>query len=400
MSGRGRRERNKAAAKWRAAGAPELDAHSLTVIRQHLTTCMASRQFAAAVKELRAYAESARVQEYGCELVTRQHGDTVVLMAAAGGVEVMVAALRRFGEDPRMAHLACGALANLTDTRNVVVGANGVEAVLYALSAHGETDAEVARRGCELIANLLANAEDRDAIATAGGCELMVLTCLRAHRGVDAVVGETCSALIGLTADAGSRQVITSAGGIELVVKHALEWILCNAGVGGTADAALRDAAVATRATVGNTAECRRVDPLVAETLDEAEDRGGGAHGVEFGTKDWASDYVEPLGEIPGKCSIGGIEEVGMLAGELVSPEQVRDSPTGLVRPIARAEEGVGRAEGDCGEEATTDDGVGRLDKLLEEGDRSKATVGFREVRDGEAGEKGWRIPSDNDVLD
>ena len=111
----------------------------------------------AVVAAMRADAGEARVQEWGCQAVRvmsyRGDADTDKRIAAAGGIEVVVAALKRFGaEDIEVVKQACMALQNVctgnADNKKAIASAGGVEAVVSALRAHGGAHAEVAEEGC------------------------------------------------------------------------------------------------------------------------------------------------------------------------------------------------------------------------------------------------------------
>ena len=83
----------------------------------------------------------------------------------------------------------CGALWELAvnaENRVAIAAAGGVEAVVAAMRAHA-ADAMVQQNGCGALASLAANsAENKVAIAAAGGVEA-VKAAMRAHSGDTAV---------------------------------------------------------------------------------------------------------------------------------------------------------------------------------------------------------------------
>ena len=110
-------------------------------------------------------------------------------IAAAGGIEAVVAALQRFGaEDAGVAEQGCAALFNLTPAdvavQTAIASAGGVEAVVSALRAHGEENAAVAKFGCGALGNLCQDtAANAAAIAAAvsAGAAPVVQAAMRTH---------------------------------------------------------------------------------------------------------------------------------------------------------------------------------------------------------------------------
>lgn len=142
---------------------------------------------------------------------------------AAGGIEAVVAAMRRQRNDTETLKLACGALQNLgvnAENELRAAGAGAIEAVVAAMRAHW-ADPELQRRGCAALYNLTGDDGNKTRAARAGAVEA-VLQAMRTFRLLHPEVqAQACDALRSLVrgpppGDVRSRAV--SAGAAEEVV--------------------------------------------------------------------------------------------------------------------------------------------------------------------------------------
>jgi hypothetical protein len=101
------------------------------------------------------------------------------------------------------------------DNRDALAAAGGIEAVLAALRAHPGA-ANVQERGCLALGNLAAShAANQTAVAAAGGIEAVV-AALRAHSGAANVQDYGCYALRLLAGTPARTAAIKRAGTIKL----------------------------------------------------------------------------------------------------------------------------------------------------------------------------------------
>jgi vacuolar protein 8 len=114
---------------------------------------------------------------------------------------------------------ACGALGNITvnaDNKVKVAAAGGIETILAGMTAN-KASAGVQKQACGALRNLSANnPANKDAVAAAGGIEALA-TSMKTHQASALLQEYACGALYNLAINASLRGRIKAAGGVELV---------------------------------------------------------------------------------------------------------------------------------------------------------------------------------------
>ena len=163
----------------------------------------------------------ARVQEQGCAALTNLSviADNRTAIAAAGGIPVVLAAMKAYSGDVSVQDYGCGALATLAvnvDNNTAIAAAGGISVVLAAMKEHiGHADVQT--YGCWALANLAANTNNKTAVAASGGVSV-VLASMKAHMGHKDLQAHGCKALVNLASNADNRTAIVAAGGIPVVL--------------------------------------------------------------------------------------------------------------------------------------------------------------------------------------
>jgi len=174
------------------------------------------------LQKMRAEPASAEVQHDGCtELVilAADNDDNKTAIAAAGGIPVVLAAMKAHTGHADVQRRGCGALGSLAvnaDNKTAIAAAGGIPVVLAAMKAH-TGHADVQCQGCRALGNLAANADNQTAIAAAGGIPV-VLAAMKAHKGHVDVQEHGCCALgnIGWS-DPTLQKCIEDEGGVVVV---------------------------------------------------------------------------------------------------------------------------------------------------------------------------------------
>ena len=96
-----------------------------------------------------------------------------------------------------------------------IAAAGGIETVIAAMTAH-KTSAGVQEEACGALGNLAANNDNnRVAISAAGGVEALA-TAMKTHQASALLQQNACAALLNLAFNASLRGRIKAAGGVEL----------------------------------------------------------------------------------------------------------------------------------------------------------------------------------------
>jgi len=188
--------------------------------RRQLDDLEAQGDVRAIVKGMQAY-NDAEVQWKGCRALYNLavNDDKQKAIAVAGGIPVVLAAMKAHEGHKDVQEQGCGALVNLAfnaDNKMAIAAAGGIPVVLAAMKAHkGHVDVQY--HGCWALANLAANADNKIAIAAAGGIPV-VLAAMMAHKGHVQVQWQGCWALGSLAIDDDHKIAIAAAVGIPVVL--------------------------------------------------------------------------------------------------------------------------------------------------------------------------------------
>lgn len=179
----------------------------------------------AVVSAMRLYGSSVAVQCGGSAVLDRlgQNPTLAERIVSAGGAEVLVTALRRHPHDEVLCETAIPALSFLlgfthSSCQVAATRAGGVEVVLAAMR-HWTHSVIVQKHGCNALVGIsVGNAANRAAIAAAGGIETVV-AAMRNHVKVTMVVDKACAVMATLAASSVERQAaIVRAGFVDLLV--------------------------------------------------------------------------------------------------------------------------------------------------------------------------------------
>ena len=142
-------------------------------------------------------------------------------MAAAGGIEAVVEAMKAHLSNPDVQHQGCGALGNIAvnaDNNVLVAKAGGIGAVVEAMKAHPSI-ADVQHRGCGALMSIAGNADNEVLVARAGGIEAVV-GAMKAHPSNADVQWDGLGALVNIGwSSTKICQCIVNAGGKDMVMQ-------------------------------------------------------------------------------------------------------------------------------------------------------------------------------------
>lgn len=187
---------------------------------------------------MRARAGSAEAQEWGCAALR----NALCLEAnkaqatAGGGIEIIVAAMSRFGGNVRLQEIACLALGCFSIDHDC--GRARAATVVAAMRAHIGS-AGVQKAGCNTLAGVALPDANKATVAAAGAVEA-IASAMLAHAGSADVQVIACWALGNIACLAANQAKIAAAGGIELAAA-ALSAHAGNAEVQEAACVALRN---------------------------------------------------------------------------------------------------------------------------------------------------------------
>jgi hypothetical protein len=188
---------------------------------------------------MRAHGGTAAVQQSGCDVLACLADAKPVILAVcidstraireAGGIDVVVSALRGPARVPAVQRAACGAIAALArheDSRAAIRTAGGLTEVVSSMQRHHDGDgvplevaSDVAARQCATVAVLGLDPENV-AQLTASGAVAAVLDTMRRHADSAAVQAPACTALACVARGVAANQVaICDAGGVDAVVR-------------------------------------------------------------------------------------------------------------------------------------------------------------------------------------
>ena len=173
-----------------------------------------------------AHRKNAAVQAAGCRalraLGPEPYGEASLgraQIAAAGGLQAIVAGMRVHGEDAMVAEAACGALWFLARTPAVAgspAGASALEAVVAALRLHA-THAAVQECGCGGLRNLFMVDALKPQAAGSGALEA-VISALRVHTRHRGVQEQAAGALVNIAASRTNAALAVEGGAVEVLV--------------------------------------------------------------------------------------------------------------------------------------------------------------------------------------
>ena len=129
----------------------------------------------AVVQAVKMRVDDALIQEEGIRAIWNlsYQMPAKVLVGDIGGVEVILAGMKRHPEDVRLQRVGCGAIANLSDNtkRNAerFEESDGIAAVIAAMEVHDPENEDVQLYSCVVLKHLCEWAEYRPLIVAAGG---------------------------------------------------------------------------------------------------------------------------------------------------------------------------------------------------------------------------------------
>lgn len=196
----------------------------------------------ALMKPLMVHTTNADIQEQGMLLLRSlsSNADNVPKIMAAGGVEVIMAAMDEHLQNPVIQEAGCATLCNFTEATNpqqegvkndglrtaprsqadekAVAKANhgGIRVVVAALQAHAD-DVAVLTASCRAIRSLCARTDNQVKAAVAGGIEALVST-LRIHVDNPTIMELASGAMAAITGIAVNKAKADETGGIEAVI--------------------------------------------------------------------------------------------------------------------------------------------------------------------------------------
>jgi len=143
------------------------------------------------------------VQERGCGALAnlaRDNGANGVSIAEAGGIPMILDAIRQHPNVPGVQERGCDVIVQLAfnNDANIVsiAKAGGIHVILDAIKQHANVTS-VQERGCAAIGNLGINTAVRISFAKAGGIT-MLLDAMRQHVNVPSVQERGCAAIVNL----------------------------------------------------------------------------------------------------------------------------------------------------------------------------------------------------------
>jgi hypothetical protein len=120
----------------------------------------------------------------------RDAANQVAIGAGVGGIEYVLAAMRRYPDGAGVQESGCGALGNLafTNAANLaaIAAAGGIDVVVAAMRRHADA-AGVQEHGCAALWNLAVSAANKAVIIRTGGRD--VVTAARRRHGSKAADG-------------------------------------------------------------------------------------------------------------------------------------------------------------------------------------------------------------------
>ena len=148
------------------------------------------------------------------------------MVAACGGIEAVVAAMKQHLSVDNVQEFGCGVLralaADYARNAKMVAAGGGIEAVVAAMKQR-LSDANVQEHGCAALWNLaLGNAENAKMVAACGGIKVVV-AAMKQHLSVDNVQEFGCGALGNIAANNSANVKAIAACGGSAVVRNALK---------------------------------------------------------------------------------------------------------------------------------------------------------------------------------
>mmetsp|Transcript_93129 Transcript_93129/g.269002 ORF Transcript_93129/g.269002 Transcript_93129/m.269002 type:complete len:1120 (-) Transcript_93129:170-3529(-) len=169
----------------------------------------------------------ARVQEAGCEVISKlalleELQDAIHVKGVIG---VVCHALKTYQSDQGIQRKGCRALANIAEyetSRIEIRNQGGIKCVVNSMRYH-VAHPEVGEQGCAALANLALNEQNRVEIANSEGVKA-VLAGLRQHQNHPGIQAYGLGALGNLAVHEGNCHVILQAGAVQMVVHAMRTW--------------------------------------------------------------------------------------------------------------------------------------------------------------------------------
>ena len=106
-------------------------------------------------------------------------------IACEGGVQAVVAAMRRFGDDHEVQERGCGALKSLAvdpDNQVTIAGEGGIQAVVEAMGRFTD-HVRIQQEGCGALRSLAVNPDNQVTIAAEGGIQAVLTVSFESPYG-------------------------------------------------------------------------------------------------------------------------------------------------------------------------------------------------------------------------
>jgi len=146
-------------------------------------------------------------------------------IAAAGGIEYVLGAMRQHSNHTGIQELSCVALwklaCNNDENQKKMHRAGGIECILNALRQHSN-NSSIQGYGCLALNSLAYDDANKESIAAIGGIKC-ILDAMRQHFGHVGIQESGCKALANLASNDNNKELISKAGGIQCILNAMLQ---------------------------------------------------------------------------------------------------------------------------------------------------------------------------------
>jgi hypothetical protein len=176
----------------------------------------------AIVKGMATFAARSRVQGRACQALghlASGNDDNRTVIAAVGGIDSILVAMRTHQQDVKVSSEACAALCSIAirpDNQIKIAAAGGIDRILAAMRSL-KTEIKVQRYACAALSNLAENSDNQAMIAAAGGIGC-IIAAMHCHKDDSKLQSNACGALSNLAVHDDNEAKIAAAGGIQCII--------------------------------------------------------------------------------------------------------------------------------------------------------------------------------------